>query len=181
MAKTLLLATVALFMGGAALAQVAVDVEYERVAKAVGTTLISDLSINDTAIIYSAFCIENGQLYIPGWVQPYDLANATYAQTGILIRATVLPGRRLRAVYIDGAQAQAIAKGNPSAPAVLSKDDFANAVRIAIERLFRGGTFGVQTCEQEREESPLLEMELYTVESLNGFHSLSELLKSVGG
>ncbi|PDT50044.1 MULTISPECIES: hypothetical protein [Sinorhizobium] len=162
-----------------AYAEVLIDVEAENVRAAVGETTLDDLSINDSVHIYKNYCIKDQRLYIPGWANPANLAASKYSSEGVLLKAVVLPGKKLKMTYVDAAHAQAVAKGNTSAPAVLSTDDYNKHVREDINRIFDGGLFGTVTCEEEQRQNPLRQMNLFEVESINGFNSLSELLKSV--
>lgn len=162
-----------------AAAEVLIDVDANTVKAAVGETTLDDLSINDSAVIYSSFCIKDQRLYVPGWTSPSSLGTNTYAATGVLFKALVLPGKKLRITLIDAAQAQNVAKGNPSAPPVLSTDDFNKEVRGHINHVFSGGSWGTLTCDDEQRQNPLKTLTLFEVESINGFNSLSELLKSV--
>lgn len=162
-----------------AAAEVLIDVDANTVKAAVGETTLDDLSINDSAVIYSSFCIKDRRLYVPGWTSPSSLGTNTYAATGVLFKALVLPGKKLRITLIDAAQAQNVAKGNPSAPPVLSTDDFNKEVRGHINHVFSGGSWGTLTCDDEQRQNPLKTLTLFEVESINGFNSLSELLKSV--
>ena len=163
-----------------AFAQVTIDVDSETARKASGETNLSDLSVNDTAIIYSTFCATDKNLYLPGWKSPTNLADATYAATGVLLKVVILPGKRVKLTYVDAAQAQSIAKGNASAPAVLSKEAYAKAVMSDVANIFDGGLFGTEDCEQLRARNPLRPLELYEVDSINGFRTISELMKSIG-
>lgn len=162
-------------------AQVLMDAPYDRVLRANAQTTLDDLSINDTALIYRQVCLEGREMKVMGWAEPSDLANSTYNSSGILLKVTVLPGRRLRGTFVDAAQAQAIAKGNPSAPPVLSESDLKKEVREWLGQIYEGGYFGMATCEQTASENPLREMTLFTLDSLNGATTISELLDSVGG
>jgi hypothetical protein len=84
-------------------AQVQLDA---RLPSSAAVVLLEDLSINDSALFYSSFCLKNGGLLIPGWRHPADLANSTSSAIGIILKLQVLPGHRLKATYIDAAQAQ---------------------------------------------------------------------------
>src|SRR5262249_9292092 len=95
--------------------QMKLDLPADTVRKAANKTHLDDLAVHDTALIYRDFCLDNGSLFVPGWASPLDLANSTYQQNGIILRVEVLPGRKLKGTLVDGAQAQQIAKGQPSA------------------------------------------------------------------
>ncbi|MBX5152582.1 hypothetical protein HJB78_16550 [Rhizobium lentis] len=167
------------FLAQSAHAEVLIDITENVAKEAVGTTTLDDLSINDTALIYSGFCVSDGRLYIPGWTAAATLASDTFKATGVMLRVTVLPGKKLKGLYVDAAQAQQVAKGDANAAPVISKDDYNTAVRRDVGRIFVGGTFGTQACEQEQHENPLRKMTIFEVESVNGQTSLSALLKSV--
>jgi hypothetical protein len=57
-------------------------------------------------------------------------------------------------------------------------------LHIAIDYiygLYDGGWFGVMSCEEERRANPLRTLNLFSLESINGFSKVSELLASVTG
>ncbi|MBY5407418.1 hypothetical protein HFO98_02845 [Rhizobium leguminosarum] len=91
-------------------AEVLIDIDEAAAHKALGTTTLDDLSINDSALIYSSFCINDGRLYIPGWTTAASLASDTYRATGVMFRVTVMPGKKLKGLYVDAAQAQQVAR-----------------------------------------------------------------------
>src|SRR5262249_26794956 len=93
-------ASVALFFGCSALAQMKVDIPAETARRAAKKTYVDDLAVRDTALIYQNLCVENGSLFVPGWTVPADLANSTYQQTGIILRVEVLPGKKLKGTLI---------------------------------------------------------------------------------
>jgi hypothetical protein len=173
-------ASVALF-ACSALAQMKVDLPAETARRAAKKTYVDDLAVRDTALIYQNLCVENGSLFVPGWTVPADLANSTYQQTGITLRIEVLPGKKLKGTLIDAAQAQAIAKGRTNEPKVLSEAAFNEAVIDFVNNLYSGGWWGVTSCEEERRTNPLRTLNLLSLESINGFSKVSELLASVTG
>src|SRR6185436_14637776 len=121
------LAIIGLF-GGAAQSQVKLDATADVVRRLAKQTYLEDLAVNDTAHIYSSLCIENGALYSPGWTVPADLAGTNYALTGVILRITVLAGRKLRGTLVDAAQAQAVAKGKLNEPPTLTPLAYKEAV-----------------------------------------------------
>jgi hypothetical protein len=175
------MAMAAILCAGATQAQVQIDLDYNRARRATETTIISDLAVNDTAIMYKNICTADGKLYVPSWTEPSDLGSWTNKVSGIYLKVTVLPSKRLRAVFVDGAQQQEVAKGNTTARSALSKEEFNKEIREYVVSLFQGGSWGVNSCEQEQALNPNRPTDLYELESINGFHSLSELLKSAGG
>ncbi len=164
-----------------AIAEMLIDVDADMTRKVVQETTLEDLSINDSAIIYSNFCVKDNRLYILGWTTPTNLATASYSATGVTLKAVVLPGKRLKITYVDAAQAQAVAKGNTSAPPVLSPADYKRAVREDVNRIFTGGLFSTETCDDEQRRNPLQKLALFDIESINGQTSISGLLKSAEG
>jgi hypothetical protein len=160
-------------------AQVKIDISGDDARKAAGINYIDDLAVHDTALIYESYCIKDNGLYIPGWTIPADLASSTYASTGVLLRIEILPGKKIKAILVDAAKAQSIAKGNASAPAVLSKEDYNKEVRTVVNRIFDGGLFGVNSCDEEQKQNPLRTLNVYAVDSINGYSKLSDLLASV--
>jgi len=173
-------ASVAIF-ASSTLAQMKVDLPADTARRAAKTTYVDDLAVRDTALIYESFCIENGSLFVPGWTVPADLANSNYAASGLILRIEVLPGKKLKGTLIDAAQAQAIAKGRTNEPKTLSQEAFNDAVIAFVNRLYSGGAFGVASCEEERRTNPLRTLNLLSLESVNGFSKVSELLASVTG
>jgi hypothetical protein len=173
-------ATVAVF-ACSALAQMKVDLPAETARRAANKTSLDDLAVRDTALIYQSLCVENGSLFVPGWTIPADLANSTYQERGIILRIEVLPGKKLKGTLIDAAQAQAIGKGHTNEPKVLSEAAFNEAVIQYVNNLYSGGAFGVMSCEEERRTNPLRTLNLLSLESINGFSKVSELLASVTG
>jgi hypothetical protein len=96
------------------------------------------------------------------------------------MRIEVLPGKKLKGTLADAAQAQEIARGHSNAPRVLTQSAYNQAViRDFVNYLYIGGEFGVRPCEQERRENPLRTLNLFSLESVNGFTKLSDLLGSV--
>jgi hypothetical protein len=170
--------TVLLFCVNAT-AQVKMDVTSEDARKAAGQVYLDDLAVHDTALIYQNFCIKDGGLYVPGWTNPADLADTSWASTGIILRIEILPAKKIKGVWVDAAKAQHVAQGNTTASSTLNKEDYNKAVRDAVNRLFVGGDFGVNSCDDEQRQNPLRPMSLFSVESINGFTRISELLASV--
>jgi hypothetical protein len=161
-----------------AVSQMKIDVPADTVRKLANITYLEDLSVNDTALIYQTVCVENGGLFVPSWTVPSDLAKSEYKQTGLLLRIQVLPGKKLRGTLVDGAQAQAIAKGRPNEPASLVGDTYKEAVISYVNGLYVGGFFGVLSCDDERRSNPLRTLTLFSLESINGFTKLSDLIAS---
>jgi hypothetical protein len=122
---------------------------------------------------------KNGGLLVPGWTRPADLANSTSSARGIILKLQVLPGHRLKATYIDAAQAQNKAKGNPSAPQVLSKEQYTQEILAIIRSIYSDGPWGTLSCDEERHQDSLRDVNLFAVESINGYETLSELLASL--
>ena len=162
-----------------AYAQVKIDVSAETARRAANKTYLDDLAVHDTALIYQSICIENESLFVPGWTIPADLAASDYKATGLMLRIEVLPGKKLKATLIDAAQGQGIAKGHSNEPKTLSASDYNVEVINYVNGLFAGGAFGVDTCEEERRANPLRTLNLFSIESINGFTKISELLASV--
>jgi hypothetical protein len=162
-----------------AYAQVKIDVSAETARRAAKETYFDDLAVHDTALIYQSICTENDGLFVPGWTSPADLTASDYKATGVIMRVEVLPGKKLKATLIDAAQAQGIAKGHSNEPKTLSASDYNVQVINWVNRLFAGGDWGVNTCEEERRENPLRTLNLFSIESINGFTKISELLASV--
>src|SRR5262249_23518991 len=108
-----------------------------------------------------------------------DLGSQNYAQTGVVLRITVLPGKKIRGVLVDAAQAQAIAKGKSNEPPSLDPDAYKEAVVNYVNNIYTGGAWGPFSCEDERRLNPLRSLTLYAVESINGFSKISDLLASV--
>jgi hypothetical protein len=131
------------------------------VRKLANKTYLEDLSVNDTALIYQSMCVDNGGLFVPGWVVPADLAKSDYKAQGLLLRIQVLPGKKLRGTLIDAGQAQAMAKGHPNEPASLVGDDYKQAVISYVDGIYNGGFFGVLSCEDERRSNPLIALQSY--------------------
>ncbi|ASP66414.1 hypothetical protein [Sinorhizobium meliloti] len=156
-----------------------IDIDADAVKAAVQMTTLDDLSVNDSVLVYQNFCIKDDRLFVPGWTSPSNLGTANYSADSVILRAIVLPGKKLKMTYIDSAQAQSVAKGNTNAPPVLSTEDYKKEVREDINRLFTGGLFTTVTCDEQQRQNPLRKLTVYEVESINGFNSLSELLKSV--
>jgi hypothetical protein len=156
-----------------------VDVSEDTIRRLANSTQLDDLAVNDTALIYRSMCLENGGLYVPGWTAPSDLAKSDYQQTGLMLRIQVLPGRKLRGTLVDAAQAQAIAKGRSNEPASLVGAAYNEAVISYIRGIYEGGFFGVLSCEDERRSNPLRTLNLFSLESINGFNKISDLVASV--
>jgi hypothetical protein len=162
------------------LAQMKVDLPAETVRRAAKVTYVDDLAVHDTALIYRSFCLENGSLFVPGWTEPADLANSTYTASGLMLRIEVLPGKKLKGTLIDAAQAQGIAKGRSNEPKALSQSAYNDEVIKYVNGLYGGDLFfGVSPCEEERRTNPLRMLNLLSLESINGFTKVSELLFSV--
>jgi hypothetical protein len=168
-------------MLGPALAQMKIDLPAETARRAANKTYLDDLAVRDTAFIYRNVCIENGGLFVPGWTVPADLANSNYPASGLILRIEVLPGKRLKGTLVDAAQAQGIAKGRTNEPKALSESAFKQAVIDYVNGLYDGGWWGVTSCEEERRSNPLRTLNLFSLESINGFSKVSELLASVTG
>jgi hypothetical protein len=161
-------------------AQVAVDISSETAKRANDIKTLDDLAVNDTALLYNgSFCINDGMLYMPGWLQPADLATNNLASTGLILSVEVLPGKKLRGRFVDAAQAQKIAQGKTTEPSNMTKEEYNAEVIKSIYSLFDGGFFGTNQCEDEQKQSPLRKMNLFAVESLNGHTKISDLLASV--
>jgi hypothetical protein len=183
--------TAAFFQSGFALAiitalstisaqsQVKMDASAESVRRLAKQTYLEDLAVNDTALTFANMCADNGALYLPGWTVPADLAASTYAQTGLILRIQVLPGRKVKGILVDAAQAQAIAKGKTNEPPSLDPAAYKLAVINYVNGLYNGSFFGPQSCEEERRLNPLRTLTLYSLESINGFTKVSDLLASV--
>ena len=160
-------------------AEVLIDIDADTARKSAQETTLEDLSVNDSVLIYKNFCIKDDRLYILGWTTPANLGASNYTASGVILKAVVLPGKKLKLTYVDAAQAQSIARGNTLAPAVLSPKDYNRHIRDDIYRVFSGGLFGTTLCDSEHVQNPLRRMTLFDIESLNGFTSLAALLKSV--
>jgi hypothetical protein len=161
---------------GKAFSQVKLDVTRDVARQAAGETTIDDLAVHDTAFVYRPYCIKDSALYIPGWTTPLDLAATSYDQTGTVLKIEILPGKRLKGTFVDAAQAQRVARGATNAPSSLSKEDYGRSIISTINGLFSGGAFGTNDCDEELRTNPLQKTTLYVVDSLNGFHKISELL-----
>ena len=173
-------AVLLLLSSGTAYAQVKIDASSDAVRKAAGKIYLDDLSVNDTAMLYYPFCIKEESLYIMGWSVPVNLATNTYEQTGVILRVEVMPGKKLKATYVDAAQAQKVARGNATAPSSLSKADYNKAVIEQIDRIFSGGFFwDTGSCDELQQRNPLRPLNLFAVQSINGFAKISDLLASV--
>lgn len=138
---------------------------------------LENLSVNDKAFIYNDFCVTDGSLYVPGWITPADVSGNEYNATGILLKIEVLSGRRLRAQFVDAAQAQSIARGNQKSPPVLDASGYKNAILAQINDLYRATIFGTVGCDELQRENTLRTLTLYSVETLNGFTKISDLLR----
>ena len=160
-------------------AQVKIDVSDEMARRAADVTYLDDLAVYDTALIYQNICIENEGLFVPGWTTPANLAAETYKAAGLIMRIEVLPGKKLKATLIDAAQAREVAKGNTKAPRSLSEPEYRVDVIKYVKQIFDGGAFGIDTCAEERRVNPLRILNLFSLESINGFTKLSELLAYV--
>ena len=168
----------ACLFAGAAQSQVKLDAPADLVRRLAKQTYLEDLAVNDTAFLYSSSCIENGALFVPGWTRPADLGASDYAQTGVIIRITVQPGKKLRATLVDAAQAQAVAKGKLNASPSLTPEAYKEAVVTYVNNIYTGGIFGPLLCEDERRMNPLRTLTLYPIESINGFSKISDLIAS---
>jgi hypothetical protein len=82
-------------------------------------------------------------------------------------------------ILIDAAQAQGIAKGLTKEPISLPEAEYRAEVIKFVKQLLDGGTFGIGTCDEERRVNPFRTLNLFSVESINGFTKISELLSSV--
>src|SRR5262249_30881890 len=118
-------------------------------------------------------------LYIASWTAPDDLAGQADDASGVVLSVEVLPSKKLRGVYVDARQAQLKARGNADAPASLSNEDYRRAVRQQISWIFEGAEFGTLSCDDVAKSNPLRTGDFYAVESLNGYTTLSQLLRSV--
>jgi hypothetical protein len=96
-----------------------------------------------------------------------------------MLRAEVLPGKKVRGRFVDALQAQKIAQGNVAQASDRTKEDYNKNVISVISRLFEGGAFGTQSCEEAQRQNPLRKLNLFAVESLNGYTKMSELLAAV--
>jgi hypothetical protein len=135
--------------------------------------------VNDAALVYGNFCVQDDGLYIPGWTRPADLAKDTWAATGVVLRVEVLPGKKLRGRYVDAAQAQKIAQGQVNEPSAMTKEIYNKAIVSQVYNLFGGSFFGTIKCEDVQRQNPLRKMNLFSVDSLNGYKKISDLLASV--
>jgi hypothetical protein len=162
-----------------AIAQVTIDISADAARKAAGIIYLEDLAVHDIALIYENFCVKDGGLYVPGWTIPANLAADTYTASGLILRIEIMPGRKIKGTWVDAAKAQRIAKGNTDTTDVLSKENYNQAVRRAISRIFDGGYFGVNSCDEIQRENALRPLTVYPLESINGFTKLSDLLASV--
>jgi hypothetical protein len=161
-------------------AQVEVDISSETAKRATDIKSLDDLVVKDTALLYSgSFCVNDGMLYMPGWLQLADLTQTNLASAGLILSVEVLPGKKLRGRFVDAAQAQKIAQGKTTEPSNMTKDEYNAEVIKSIYNLFDGGFFGTNQCEDEQKQSPLRKMNLFAVESLNGYTKISDLLASV--
>lgn len=158
--------------------QMKLDTPADSVRRLANETYIEDLTVNDTAHVYNNICIENGGMYLPGWTQPADLANSSYAQTGVILKIQVLPGKKLKTTLVDAAQAQAVAKGKSNEPASLDPAAYRKAVIDYVNGLYKGTFFGPRLCEEERRGNPVRTLTLYPVESINGYSKISDLIAS---
>jgi len=179
MIRTTLAFLTLVFLAQSACAEVLVDIDEAAARKALGTTTLDDLSINDTALVYSSFCLQDHRLFIPGWTVPANLAGYSDTASGVIFRVSLLPGKKLKGAFVDAAQAQKVAKGETGAAGVLTKEQYNTAVRQDIGRIFNGGVFGTSSCEEEQRTNLLRKMTLFEVESINEVNSLSALLESV--
>jgi hypothetical protein len=175
----ILVQATALLFACEAVSQMKVDVPADTIRRLANKTYLEDLSVNDTAHFYQPTCVENDGLFIPGWTQPYDLANSDYKQTGLMLRIQVVPGKKVKGTLVDAAQAQAIAKGHPNEPASLIGSAYNEAVISYVNGLYSGGFFGNASCEDERRSNPLRTLNLFGLESINGFKKISDLIASV--
>lgn len=159
-------------------ADVVLDVTYDQVKAASNSLDLGDLSVNDTAFLYNPFCFEDNKLFVPVTERPTDLAGSEYDASGIIYQVKVLPGHKLSIRIVDARQAQLIARGTVDAAPSLSQPDFNSKIVDGIEALFRDNFFSSPICAVARSKSPLIDLQLYTVESINGFNKLSDLLQS---
>jgi hypothetical protein len=160
--------------------QVQVDIDQETASRAANNIEIRSLSVNDSAYVYSAYCIKDGGLYMTGWATPANYADTTWNATGIITQIKILPGRKVEAKFVDARQAQLKAQGNSKYEMEMSKEEYNRLVREKISSFFIGRFFDSSPmCDEILKANPLQKPDLYAVESLNGFKKLSELLKSV--
>jgi hypothetical protein len=97
--------------------------------------------------------------------------------TGILLKIEVLSGRRLRAQFVDATQAQSIARGNQKSSPVLDDSGYKNAILAQINDLYRTTIFGTVDCDELQRENTLRTLTLYSMETLNSFDKISDLLR----
>jgi hypothetical protein len=176
---TLLMAQAILVFPVSIYAQMKIDLPADTLRKLANVTYLDDLAIHDTALIAKYLCIDNGAIFVPGWTTLADLGNAQYQASGVMLRVEVLPGKKLKGTLIDAAQAQAVAKGRPNVPGTLSTAEYNNEVITYVDGLYKGGGFGIETCEEERRQNPLRTLNLFSLESINGFTKISDLIASV--
>jgi hypothetical protein len=99
---------------------------------------------------------------------------------GTILKIEVLPGKKLKATYVDATQAQKIARGQPRAVSNISKDDYNNSIIEEIDSLFDPGIFvDVRDCDELIKLNFMRPTQLYAIDTLNGFTKISELLASV--
>jgi hypothetical protein len=157
-----------------------IDIDSDTARRAANRTQIEDLSVNDTAYVSGGFCIKDGGVYIPGWVTPTDYSTATWTASGVLTQIQIVAGKRVTARFVDARQAQLKAQGNPNAAPVLSREEFNKGVIGVINEIFGGGLFfGTMTCDDVARFNPLRKLNLYAIDSFNGYKKLSQLLTSV--
>lgn len=163
-----------------ATAQVVVDVDIEQLKNDAGELTLADMSVNDTVYFYRGLCVKDGLIYAPSSINVLDLAAVDSEATGVILRARILPARELAVTIVDAAQAQMIAKGQVSAPVVLTDLEYANAVLGAV-RFLLDPAFSSSSCDIQAMWRPLVQHTLYTVSTINEQNSLSGLLASVSG
>jgi hypothetical protein len=119
-------------------------------------------------------------LYIPGWREPASFDHSWKA-SGVVLRVEVLPGKTLKATYVDARQAQLKATGAANSEVPMGKADYNHEVRDRIAEIFDGDKFlsGTSSCDEVERINPLRHTDLYAVESINGFTKLSDLLAPV--
>ena len=160
-------------------ADVTIDVTIEQLRVAGDNFQLDDLSVNDTAYLYGSFCYEDNKLFLPENVRSLDFAGDTYDASGVAYQVKVLPGRKVSVRIVDARQTQLVARGNPSAPPVLTRDELKEAVLRHLSALFFGRFFASPSCAVQRNEASLVPLGFFTVESINGYTSLSALIKSL--
>jgi hypothetical protein len=180
MQRILFVAVIGVLCSQAAHAQVQIEITNDQARQAQGATYLSDLAVHDIAFLYNGLCTTDSGLYIPGWQEPTSF-DYTWKASGIVLRVVVLPGKRLKAAYVEARQAQLKATGAAGSEAPMSKADYNHEVRDKIAEIFEGERFfsGTSTCDELERNNPLRHIDFYAVQSINGFTKLSDLVASV--